>query len=296
MGDIQRDRRGGEGLVAARLAVGGTAVYVAIERLKEKASKIAAHMLGTDAANVAFAEGVFSLKEPKKKAAAAGDGKAAEAESDEVPEPVLPAGQDPAGALPEPETEGGKKVSIQDVALAAHLAKELPPDTEPGLSATYFFEPKNFTFPFGTHICVVEIDRDTGEVKFQRYVAVDDCGRVINPMLVDGQVQGGIVQSIGQALYEEVVYDEQGQLITGTLMDYAVPRAKMIPWFELDRTETPTDVNPMGVKGVGEAGTIGATPAIVNAIVDALSPFGVRHIDMPVRPEVVWRIINSSDK
>ena len=278
-------------------AVGGTAVYVAIERLKEKASKIAAHMLGTDAANVAFAEGVFSLKEARKAAAAAaGDGKAAAADADEVPEPVLPAGQDPAGALPEPETEGRKKVTIQDVALAAHLAKELPPDTEPGLSATYFFEPKNFTFPFGAHICVVEVDRETGEVKFLRYVAVDDCGKVINPMLVDGQVQGGIVQSIGQALYEEVVYDEQGQLVTGTLMDYAVPRAKMIPWFELDRTETPTDVNPMGVKGVGEAGTIGATPAIVNAVVDALSPFGVRHIDMPIRPEAVWRIINTSDK
>ena len=277
-------------------AVGGTAVFVAIEKLKEKASKIAAHMLGTDAVNVVFAEGVFSIKETKKAAAAAGDGKAADADSDEVPEPVVPVGEGPAGALPEPETEGRKKVSIQEVALAAHLARELPPDTEPGLSATYFFEPKNFTFPFGTHIAVVEIDRETGEVKFQRYVAVDDCGRVINPMLVDGQVQGGIVQSIGQALYEEVVYDEQGQLITGTLMDYAVPRAKMIPWFELDRTETPTDVNPLGVKGVGEAGTIGATPAIVNAVVDALSPFGVRHIDMPIRPEAVWRIINSSDE
>jgi aerobic carbon-monoxide dehydrogenase large subunit len=282
-------------------AVGGTAVFVAIERLKEKAAKIAAHMLGTDAEGVLFAEGVFSLKEEKKAAAvAAGDGKsaatgegpAAAADSDEVPEPILPAGQDPAGALPEPETEGGKKVTIQDVALAAHIAKDLPPDTEPGLSATYFFEPKNFTFPFGAHICVVEIDRETGKVEFQRYVAVDDCGRVINPMLVDGQVQGGIVQSIGQALYEEVVYDEQGQLVTGTLMDYAVPRAKMIPWFELDRTETPTDVNPLGVKGVGEAGTIGATPAIVNAVVDALSPFGVRHIDMPIRPEAVWRIIH----
>ncbi|HYX40548.1 MAG TPA: molybdopterin cofactor-binding domain-containing protein, partial [Pyrinomonadaceae bacterium] len=198
---------------------------------------------------------------------------------------------DPAGALPEPETNG-KRVSLQDVALAAHLAKELPPDMEPGLSATYFFEPKNFTFPFGTHICVVEIDRETGEIKIVRYVAVDDCGKVINPMLVDGQVQGGIVQAIGQALYEAVVYDEAGQLITGTLMDYAVPRAKMIPWFELDRTETPTNVNPLGVKGVGEAGTIGATPAIVSAVVDALAPFGVRHIDMPIKPETVWRLIH----
>src|SRR5438067_7996051 len=266
-------------------AVGGTAVYIAIEKLKEKATKIAAHLLGAEAASVAFADGKFSAQEVKRSAAAAVN------DPSEVPAPVLPAGQDPAGALPEPETDG-KRVSLQDVALAAHLAKELPPDMEPGLSATYFFEPKNFTFPFGTHICVIEIDRETGEIKLVRYVAVDDCGKVINPMLVDGQVQGGIVQAIGQALYEAVVYDEAGQLITGTLMDYAVPRAKMIPWFELDRTETPSPVNPLGVKGVGEAGTIGATPAIVSAVVDALAPFGVRHIDMPIKPETVWRLIH----
>jgi carbon-monoxide dehydrogenase large subunit len=261
-------------------AVGGTAVLVALQRLKEKATKIAAHMLKTDAANIAFAGSRFSLLAAE--AAAAG----------EAPQPVMPHGEAPAGALPEPETNG-KGITIQDVALAAHIAKDLPPDMEPGLSATYFFEPKNFTFPFGTHIAVVEIDRDTGQVKFLRYVAVDDCGKVINPMLVDGQIHGGIVQSIGQALYEELVYDEQGQLVTGTLMDYAVPRASMIPWFELDRTETPSPVNPLGVKGVGEAGTIGATPAIVNAVVDALSPFGVRHIDMPMKPETVWRLINA---
>ena len=259
-------------------AVGGTAMLIAIERLKEKATKIAAHMLKTEAANVAFNNSRFSLLAAE--AAAAG----------EAPAPVMPYGESPAGALPEPETNG-KGITIQDVALAAHIAKDLPPDMEPGLSATYFFEPKNFTFPFGTHIAVVEIDRDTGQVKFLRYVAVDDCGKVINPMLVDGQLHGGIVQSIGQALYEELVYDDQGQLVTGTLMDYAVPRASMIPWFELDRTETPSPVNPLGVKGVGEAGTIGATPAIVNAVVDALSPFGVRHIDMPMKPETVWRLI-----
>src|SRR5579864_603407 len=257
-------------------AVGGTAVYYALQKLKEKANKIAAHMLECDAGSVTFREGRFSREAGKAKAAS-------------VPEPVLPAGQAPAAALPEPHP--GKQVTIQDVALAAHLGKNLPPDTEPGLSATYFFEPKNFTFPFGTHIAVVEIDRETGEIHFQRYVAVDDCGKVINPLLVDGQVQGGIVQSLGQALYEEVVYDDQGQLVSGTLMDYAVPRASHVPWMELDRTETPTDVNPMGVKGVGEAGTIGATPAIVAAIVDAMSPFGIRHLDMPIKPETVWRII-----
>ena len=262
-------------------AVGGTAVYYAIEKLKEKANKIAAHLLECDAGSVSFREGKFSREAGKAKAAS-------------VPEPVVPAGQAPAGALPEPHP--GKHVTIQDVALAAHLAKNLPPDTEPGLSATYFFEPKNFTFPFGTHIAVVEIDHETGEIDFQRYVAVDDCGKVINPLLVDGQVQGGIVQSIGQALYEEVVYDDQGQLLSGTLMDYAVPRAAHVPWLELDRTETPTDVNPMGVKGVGEAGTIGATPAIVAAIVDALSPYGVRHLDMPIKPETIWKIISKGQQ
>lgn len=228
-------------------AVGGTAVFIAIQKLKEKANKIATHLLKADASSVVFAGGRYS--------------------------------------------DGKSSLTIQEIALAAHVAKDLPPDTEPGLSATYFFEPKNFTFPFGTHICVVEIERETGDIKFLRYVAVDDCGKVINPMLVDGQVQGGIVQSIGQALYEEIVYDEQGQLITGSLMDYAIPRATHVPWLELDRTETPSPVNPLGVKGVGEAGTIGATPAIVGAIVDALSPFGVKHLDMPVKPEAIWRII-----
>jgi len=262
-------------------AVGGTAVYMAVEKLKEKANQIAAHLLGADASSIAFNEGRYS-KEAAKAAVAAGA---------EVPEPMIPAGQAPAGALPEPETDG-QHVTIQDIALAAHLARQLPPGMEPGLSATYFFEPTNFTFPFGTHIAVIEIDRETGDIKFLRYIAVDDCGKVINPMLVDGQVHGGIMQAIGQALYEEVVYDEQGQLVTGTLMDYAVPKAAMAPRYETARTETPSPVNPLGVKGVGEAGTIGATPAVVNAIVDALSPFGVRHIDMPVKPEKIWRIVN----
>jgi len=261
-------------------AVGGTAVLIAIQKLKEKAAKIAAHMMQCDTTAISFEAGKYSRQ------AAAG---AAAGSSD----PVVPVGEAPAGALPEPQTEGRTSLTIQDIALAAHIAKELPPDTEPGLSATYFFEPKNFTFPFGTHICVVEIDKDTGEIKIVRYVAVDDCGKVINPLLVDGQVHGGIVQAIGQALYEEVVYDDQGQLLTGELMDYALPKASQMPWFELDRTETPSPVNPLGVKGVGEAGTIGATPAVVNAVVDALSPYGVTHLDMPIRPEKVWKIISA---
>lgn len=260
-------------------AVGGTAVFVAIQKLKEKASKIAAHLLKCEASNLVFGEGCYSMA--ASQATAAGDS-----------EPVVPVGEAPAAALPEPQTEGKTSLTIQEVALAAHIARDLPPDTEPGLSATYFFEPKNFTFPFGTHIVSVEIDRDTGDVNFLRYVAVDDCGKVINPMLVEGQIHGGIVQSLGQAMFEEVVYDDQGQLVTGTLMDYAVPRASQVPWMELDRTETPSPVNPLGVKGVGEAGTIGATPAIVGAVVDALAPFGVKHLDMPIKPETVWRLIN----
>jgi carbon-monoxide dehydrogenase large subunit len=230
-------------------AVGGAAVYMALDKLKDKATKLAAHLLGTEAAKLSFKDGKFSAAD-------------------------------------------GKSMTIQEVALAAHMARSMPEGMEPGLAATHFFEPKNFTFPFGTHIAVVELDSETGEIHFKRYVAVDDCGKVINPMLVDGQVHGGIVQSLGQALYEEVVYDDQGQLVSGTFMDYALPKASMVPWLELDRTETPTDVNPMGVKGVGEAGTIGATPAIVAAIVDALAPYGVRHLDMPIKPEHLWRIVS----
>ena len=262
-------------------AVGGTAVFIAIEKLKEKAAKIAAHMMQCDASRVSFEGGCYTTQQANA------------ANATGTSEPVVPVGEGPAGALNEVPTPNGRdKITIQEIALAAHVAKELPPDTEPGLSATYFFEPKNFTFPFGTHVCVVEIDKDTGETRIVKYVAVDDCGKVINPLLVDGQVHGGIVQSIGQALYEEVVYDEQGQLITGELMDYALPKASQLPWLETDRTETPTPVNPLGVKGVGEAGTIGATPAIVNAVVDALSPYGVKHVDMPVRPEKVWKLLN----
>ena len=228
-------------------AVGGTAMVMAIAKLKDKAKRIAAHLLKASESEVKFQDGLYSVN--------------------------------------------GNSVTIQQVAFAAHVAKELPPDTEPGLSATYFFEPTNFTFPFGTHIVAAEVDRETGDVEIVRYVAVDDCGKVINPMLVEGQVHGGIVQGLGQALFEEVVYDEGGQLITGTLMDYALPKAHQLPWFELERTETPSPVNPLGVKGVGEAGTIGGTPAIVNAVVDALKHLGVRHIDMPLRPEKVWRLI-----
>jgi aerobic carbon-monoxide dehydrogenase large subunit len=178
------------------------------------------------------------------------------------------------------------------LASEAYVAKNLPPGFEPGLEASSFFEPPNCTYPFGTHVVAVEVDRDTGQVKFVKYVAVDDCGRQVNPLLVAGQVQGGITQSIGAALMEQTVYDENGQLLTGEFMDYAIPRAADIPEIVLGSTETPSPSNPLGVKGVGEAGTIGATPAIANAVVDALSPLGIRHLDIPFTPERVWRAIN----
>jgi carbon-monoxide dehydrogenase large subunit len=184
--------------------------------------------------------------------------------------------------------------TIQDVALMANVAWNMPKGVEPGLEASAFFDPPNFVYPFGAHIAVVQVDAETGEVKLQRYIAVDDCGKVINPMIVEGQIHGGIVQGIGQALYEGAVYDEQGQLLTGSLMDYALPRAEHFPRFELAMTETPTSVNPLGVKGIGETGTIASTPAVYNAVVDALAPLGVRNINMPLTPERVWRAIREA--
>jgi carbon-monoxide dehydrogenase large subunit len=182
-----------------------------------------------------------------------------------------------------------KKITFQEVTLQAYLAWNLPEGVEPSLEAQAFYDPSNFVYPFGTHICVVEVDGETGEVKLKRYVAVDDPGPVINPMVAEGQVHGGIVQGIGQALWEGAVYDEKGQLISGTFMDYAMPKARFFPNFETAFTETPSPVNPLGVKGIGETGTIASTPAVVNAVVDALKPFGVKDLDMPLTPEKVWR-------
>jgi carbon-monoxide dehydrogenase large subunit len=184
-----------------------------------------------------------------------------------------------------------KALGWGDLAGEAYIAKNLPAGFEPGLEASAFFEPENFTFPFGTHIAAVEIDRDTGEVSIKKYIAVDDCGPQINPLLVEGQVQGGIAHSIGQALFEKTVYDENGQLLTGEFMDYAMPRASDIPEYILGSTVTPSPSNPLGVKGVGEAGTIGSTPAIANAVLDALEPLGIGHLDLPLTPERVWRAI-----
>ena len=182
--------------------------------------------------------------------------------------------------------------AFAEVAAYAYVPVPLPAGLDPGLSEEAFFEPANNTYPFGCHISMVEIDRETGEPRLLRLVAVDDAGNLINPLIVEGQIHGGLAQGIGQALIEEVRYGSDGQPLTGSFMDYAIPRAADLPRFELDGTVTPTPVNPLGAKGVGEAGTLGSTPCIVSAAVDALSGFGVTHVDMMLRPEKLWRIIH----
>ncbi|MBZ5594438.1 MAG: xanthine dehydrogenase family protein molybdopterin-binding subunit [Acidobacteriia bacterium] len=229
-------------------AVGGPAVYYALQELKKKIRKFGEMLLETTDVTVSGGQCV--------------------------------------------DNRTGKSVSLAQIAGASYRAMKLPPNTEPGMVATYFWEPPNFAFPFGAHIVVSEVDRETGHVEIKRYVAVDDCGNIINPLLVDGQVHGGVVQGLGQALYEQAVYDDDGQLITGELMDYAIPKASMVPWIESSHTITPSPVNPLGVKGVGEAGTIGCSPAVVNSVVDALSHLGVKHIDMPMTPEKLWNLVH----
>jgi carbon-monoxide dehydrogenase large subunit len=188
----------------------------------------------------------------------------------------------------------GEGKTLTEVATAAFAAHDLPDGLEPSLDADATFDPENFSFPHGTHLCAAEVDTETGRVTIRSYVAVDDIGKVINPLIVDGQVHGGLAQGIAQALYEEAVYDAEGNLQTTTMADYLVPSAADLPDFTLDRTETPATTNPLGVKGVGEAGTIASTPAVVNAIVDALRPYGVTDIPMPCSPERVWRALRQA--
>jgi aerobic carbon-monoxide dehydrogenase large subunit len=228
-------------------AIGGTALYFALQEVKEKVKKFGAMLLESD--DVSFANGRVTC------------------------------------------SKTGQSKSFAEIAGATYRAMKLPPNTDPGLQSTHFWEPPNFTFGFGAHIVVTDIDKDTGQVMVRRYVAVDDCGNILNPLIVDGQVHGGVAQGLGQALWEQAVYDDNGQLITGEYMDYAMPRAHMMPWVESDHTITPSPVNPLGVKGVGEAGTIGCSPAVVNSVVDALSPLGVRHLDMPLTPEKIWKVM-----
>jgi carbon-monoxide dehydrogenase large subunit len=186
------------------------------------------------------------------------------------------------------------KVTIQEVALATFAAHNLPDGMEPTIDADSVYDPENFSYPHGTHLCAVEIDTETGFTTIRKYVCVDDCGKIVNPVIVEGQVHGGLAQGIAQALYEEAVYDDDGNLTTGSLVDYLVPTAVDLPHFTTGRTETPATSNPLGVKGIGEAGTIASTPAVINAVVDALRPWGVNGIDMPATPERVWRAIQGS--
>ncbi|HEX2466624.1 MAG TPA: xanthine dehydrogenase family protein molybdopterin-binding subunit [Solirubrobacterales bacterium] len=236
------------------LAVGGEAVARAAERVQDKAKQICAAMLEAAPEDIELADGQFRVK-----------------------------------GSPD------RSMSMADIALAAYVPPdELPAEVEPGLEEAAFFDPENFVFPFGAHACVVDVDAETGKVKIVRWIAVDDCGRQVNPMLVDGQIHGGVTHAIGQALYEQIVYDSDGQLVTGTLVDYGLPTAAELPNIETDRQETPSPVNSLGVKGVGEAGTIAASPAVLNAVVDALRPLGITYIDMPLTPLRVWQAMQDA--
>ena len=235
------------------LAVGGSAVYLATERVLDKAKLIAAHRLEVSVEDLQYKDGSFSV----------------------------------AGS---PE----KAFALSSVAFEAFTAHNLPEGIEPNLEATVSWDPPNFTFPFGTHVAVVEVDEETGATELLRYVSVDDVGNQINPMIVEGQIEGGIAQGVAQALYEEAIYDEFGNLLDTTFLEYLLPSAAEFPSFELASTVTPSPTNPLGVKGVGEAGCIASPPAVINAVVDALSVFGIDHIDMPASPQKVWTAIMSS--
>ncbi|MDQ3519766.1 MAG: molybdopterin-dependent oxidoreductase [Gemmatimonadota bacterium] len=234
-------------------AVGGTAIHMSIEKIKEKAKRIAAHLLEAAPEDIELDAGKFSVR-----------------------------------------GSADRSKSWFDVSLAAYLAHNIPQGMEPGLDSTSFYDPTNFTYPFGAHIAVVEVDAETGKTELIRYVAVDDVGNVINPMIVDGQLHGGITQGVAQALWEHGVYDESGQLVTASLMDYSIPKADQLPMFETDRTVTPSPVNPLGMKGAGEAGSIASPVAVANAVMDALAPFGIAHIDMPLTPGRVWQAIQDA--
>ncbi|MGI5503307.1 xanthine dehydrogenase family protein molybdopterin-binding subunit [Lentzea sp. CA-135723] len=245
-GDTATSHKGMDSYGSRSLAVGGTALVHAADKVLAKARTLAAHMMECDESDVEFASGSFSVR-------------------------------------------GTSTVrSLGDVVLAAHVAHDLPEGMEPGMDADATFDPDNFSYPHGTHLCATEVDTETGMVRISRYVAVDDVGTVMNPLIVDGQVHGGLAQGIAQALYEEATHDEMGTLTSATFADYLVPSAADLPAFLTDRTTTPATSNPLGAKGVGEAGTIASTPAVVNAVLDALRHKGVRDIEMPMSPERVW--------
>ncbi|MDQ3662407.1 MAG: xanthine dehydrogenase family protein molybdopterin-binding subunit [Actinomycetota bacterium] len=235
------------------LSVGGTALYHAAEKIRNKAKRVAAHELEVSEEDVEWSEGKFRVRGAPDKAK-----------------------------------------SIPEIALCLWTAHDLPAETEPGLEETYVFDPPNFTYPSGAHIAVVEVDTETGLVDLTKYVAVDDCGTQINPTIVQGQIHGGVAQGVAEGMFEEAIYDESGNLTTSHMGYYRVPSAAELPSFTLDSTVTPSTTNPLGVKGIGEAGTIAAPPAVVNAVLDALAPLGVTDIDMPTTPERVYNSIQSA--
>jgi carbon-monoxide dehydrogenase large subunit len=252
-GDTRTSPKGLDTYGSRSLTVGGIALTMACQKVRDKAMAIAAHMLECSPDDLEFSDGAFRVR---------GNPDAAK--------------------------------TIAECALAVFAAHDLPDGVEPQLDSDATYDPENFSFPHGTHLCAVEVDTETGEVSIRSYVCVDDVGTVINPLIVEGQVHGGVAQGIAQALYEEAVYDADGNLVTGSFADYTIPSAADLPSFTTDRTETPATSNPLGVKGVGEAGTIASTPAVVNAIVDALRPYGVNDVQMPCTPERVWRAIQSA--
>jgi len=264
-GDTRVSPRGLDTYGSRSLTVGGIALVNACQKVVDKARTHAAHLLEAAEGDLEFAGGVFTVRG--------------------VPDQPVSSGQS--------QPFGAQSVTIQQIALETFTAHNLPDGLEPGLDSEATYDPENFSFPHGTHLCATEVDTETGFVKIRSYVAVDDIGKVVNPLIVEGQVHGGLAQGIAQALYEEAVYDADGNLQTSTLADYLVPTATDLPTFVTDRTETPSTTNPLGVKGVGEAGTIASTPAVVNAIVDALRPYGVQDVPMPCTPERVWRALQS---
>jgi aerobic carbon-monoxide dehydrogenase large subunit len=251
-GDTSTNPQGNGTMGSRGLPVGGAALLMSLNKIKDKATRIAAHMLEAAVEDIEVVDGKYQVK-----------------------------------GVPD------RGVGLGDIAEKAYSG-DLPDEIEPGLETTDFFKPADETFPFGTHISVVEVFPDTGEIKLLRHVCVDDCGNIITPFLVTGQVHGGLAQGLGQVILEELHYDDSGELITGTLNDYAVPRAHHFPQFESHHTTTPTYINPMGAKGIGEAATIGATPAAANAVMDALSHWGIHHVDTPFTPEKIWRTINEA--
>jgi carbon-monoxide dehydrogenase large subunit len=237
-------------------AVGGTSILRSAEKVRDKVIKIAAHQLEAAVEDMVY---------------------------------------DTSNGTIYVQGSPDRAKTFADIAVATLTAHQLPDGMEPGLEESTFFDPSNFTFPSSAHIAVVEIDRKTGQVELKQYSAVDDVGKVINPMIVEGQIVGGIAQGVGQALWETAVYNDEGQLLSGTMMDYALPRADGFPMINVGRIETPSPSNPLGVKGAGEMGSIVSTVTVANAVMDALAPLGLRHIDMPLTAEKLYRAIQSGD-